>query len=125
MSGFGVPEEAVGLADDYSMIISTFPDVETARKTAKMLVEKRLAACAQMLPIHSVYAWQGKVCEDDEVALLIKSKTALFDKVASAIRDNHGYEVPEIIQLTITAGLPDYLHWIDENVDDMSGGRFS
>ena len=104
------------MSDDYSMIISTFPDIEAARQVAKMLVEMKLAACVQMLPIQSIYTWQGTVCEDDEVALLIKTKTALFDKVAAAIKDNHAYEVPEIIQLTITAGLLDYLHWIDESV---------
>ena len=106
------------MTDDYSMIISTFPDIESAKKTSKMLVEKKLVACAQMFPIHSVYTWQGKVCEDDEVTLIIKSKSALFDNIAATIRDNHTYEVPEIIQLPITAGLQDYLLWIDDSVTE-------
>lgn len=97
----------------YSIIISTFPDKDTAKKTAKLLVEQRLAACVQMFPIESVYFWKGEICEDGEVMLIIKSKTALFDKIAAAIRGIHSYEVPEIVQVPITDGLPEYLQWID------------
>jgi len=100
--------------NEYSIVISTFSDKSTAKKTAKLLVERQLAACVQMLPIESVYLWKGKICEDDEIMLFIKSKTVLFDKVAAAIKEIHPYEVPEIIQIPITDGLPKYLKWIGE-----------
>jgi len=82
-----------------------------------MLVMRRLAACVQLLPINSVYSWKGEICDDDEVVLLIKSSAALFDEIATAIKDAHSYEVPEIIQLPIIGGLPEYLKWIDNNIE--------
>ena len=99
--------------NDYSIIITTAAGKDAAKKIANLLVEKRLAACVQMFPIESVYSWQEKICEDDEVTLFIKSKTALFDEISAAIKANHEYEVPEIIQIPIINGLPDYLRWID------------
>ena len=100
--------------NEYSITITTTADKDSAKTIAKFLVEKRLAACVQMLPIESVYLWQGKICDEGEIMLLIKSKTTLFGEIVSAIKENHSYEVPEIIQVPITDGLPDYLKWIDE-----------
>ena len=97
---------------EYSMVVTTAADKESARAIAKLLVEKRLAACVQMFPIESIYFWQGKLCDDNETALFIKSKTALFSKISAVIKENHAYEVPEIIQIPITDGLPEYLAWI-------------
>jgi len=99
------------------MVITTCADKEAARQLAGVLVEARLAACVQMMPIESVYTWQSKVCTEDETMLLIKTKAALFDKLAAAIKEAHSYEVPEIIQLPITDGLPEYLQWIESNVE--------
>ena len=70
-----------------------------------------------MLPIESVYLWKGEICDEHEIALLIKSKAELFDKITAAIKENHPYEIPEIIQILITGGLPEYLNWIDECVE--------
>ncbi|MCL2634522.1 MAG: divalent-cation tolerance protein CutA [Oscillospiraceae bacterium] len=100
---------------DYSMIISTFPDKKSAKSAAMLLVEKRLAACVQLMPIESVYSWQGEICNEEEVMLLIKSKADLFREIASAIKEAHTYEVPEIIQIPITDGFSEYLNWIGEN----------
>ena len=99
----------------YSIIISTFPDKEAAKKTAKLLIEEKSAACVQILPIESVYSWQGEICEDAEFLLLIKTKTALFEKAAALIKTYHSYDVPEIIQLPISDGLPAYLDWINSS----------
>jgi len=104
------------MQNNYSIIITTTPNKELAKKIAKMLVEKRLAACGQMFPIESIYHWQGKINEDNEIMLFIKSKTELLDKIKALIIENHTYEVPEIIQIPITDGLPDYLKWIDESL---------
>ena len=102
------------MGNDYSIIISTAADKESARKIASMLVEKKLASCVQMLPVESLYLWQNKICEESETALLIKSETSLFPEIKAAIRENHPYQVPEIIQIPITDGLPEYLKWIGD-----------
>jgi len=98
------------------MIITACADRESARVIARMLVERRLAACVQALPVESTYVWKDQICVENEITLLIKSKTALFDEVAAAIKENHSYEVPEIIQCPITNGYSEYLRWIDENI---------
>jgi len=99
---------------EYSIIIATFPNKDSAKKIARLLVEQRLAACAQLFPIESIYRWKDEICDEDEIMLFIKSKTILFEKIVSEIKTHHSYEVPEIIQLPITAGLPEYLQWIDD-----------
>ena len=100
--------------NEYSLFITTFADKESAKKTAGLLVEKRLAACVQLFPIESVYLWKDDIYDENEVILFIKSKTMLFDKITAAVKENHSYEVPEIIQIPITDGLPEYLRWIDD-----------
>ena len=98
---------------EYSVIITTYPGKDAAKQAAKLLVERRLAACVQLFPVESVYLWQGEICGEGEVVLLIKSKTARFSEISAAIRENHSYQVPEIVQIPITDGLPEYLKWID------------
>ena len=101
--------------NEYAIVITTCPDHETVRGVIGALMEKQLAACVQIFPIESVYTWEGKLCQEREFALHIKSRTALFDEIKTAIDENHGYEVPEIVQIPITDGLPKYLNWIGEN----------
>jgi len=101
----------------YMMILTTCADKESAKRLAEVLVRTRLAACAQLLPIESIYLWKGEVCEENETMLLLKTKTVLKDKLMDAIKKNHSYEVPEFIHLPITGGSPEYLAWIDECVD--------
>ena len=100
--------------NEYSITITTCPDKGMAKSIAKLLIENRLAACVQMFPVESMYIWQDKVCDETEIMLLIKSKTELFDKISALIKKNHTYEVPEIIQIPITAGLPEYLQWVED-----------
>ncbi|MCL2018576.1 MAG: divalent-cation tolerance protein CutA [Oscillospiraceae bacterium] len=99
---------------NYTIITTTYPDKIAAKHTAKLLVEQRLAACVQLLPIESIYSWQGEICDENEVMLLIKSRADLFDKIAVLIKENHTYEVPEIVQIPITGGSAAYLGWIGE-----------
>ena len=105
------------MSNIYSMMVTTCADMENAKKIARALITNHLAACVQMLPVESFYTWQGKICEEKEIALFIKTKAALFGKITEAIKEKHPYEVPEIIQLPITDGLPDYLRWIDGCVE--------
>jgi periplasmic divalent cation tolerance protein len=100
---------------EYSIITTTYPDKESAKSVAKLLVEKRLVACAQIIPIESVYLWQGKIHDEEETMLIAKSKNLLFDKIIATIRENHSYEVPQIVQIPITDGLPEYLKWIADS----------
>lgn len=99
------------------VVFSTLPDVEAARKLAKSLVDERLAACVNILaPCTSVYRWQGDVHEDGEVPLIIKTTAERYAAVEAHIRAHHPYELPEIVALDATAGLPDYLRWVAESV---------
>ena len=102
--------------NEYSIVIATFADKELAKTAAKMLVEKRLAACVQILPIESIYMWKDEVCDDNEIMLFIKSRADMFEKIKVAIKEIHPYEVPEIIMIPIVDGLGEYLKWIDDCV---------
>jgi periplasmic divalent cation tolerance protein len=103
--------------DKHCVITATFPDRDSAKTAARFLVERRLAACVQLLPIESVYSWHGVICDESEVLLLIKTRAERFGEVAAAIKEIHTYEVPEIVQVPIVGGLPEYLAWIDECVE--------
>jgi len=102
------------MQNKYSITITTYPNKESAKHTARFLVEDRLAACVQLFPVESVYSWKGEICDENEVMLFIKSKTVLFDKISAAIKESHTYEVPEIVQIQIGDGLLEYLNWIGE-----------
>ena len=104
--------------NEYVQVVTTAERQEDARKIADLLIEKRLAACVQIVgPVTSVYRWQGKVESAQEWQCLIKTRHALFDDVAEAICKVHPYEVPEIIAVPIVAGSRDYLRWLEEQTD--------
>lgn len=96
----------------YAVLLTTAPDKGAAQRLAKALIEGRLAACVQMLPIDSVYAWQGKIEEAAEILLICKIKRADYAEVEAAILKLHSYATPEIVMLPIEAGLSAYLGWI-------------
>lgn len=100
------------------LVFSTFPDSETARKAAALLVERHLAACVNLLPgISSIYRWQGKVEESSEVLLIVKTTHTAYSRLESALKACHPYELPEIIAIKTDTGLPDYLKWIVRECD--------
>ncbi len=95
------------------LVITNLPDLASAEKLAQALVEKRLAACVNMLaPCRSVYRWQGAVETAVEHPLLIKTTAARYEAVEGAIRSLHPYELPEIVAVPVAAGLPAYLDWV-------------
>jgi len=95
------------------LVISNLPNRESAEKLAHLLVEQRLAACVNVLaPCASVYRWQGSVETATEVPVLIKTTLERYPALESAIRTNHPYELPEIIAVSLSAGLPAYLEWL-------------
>lgn len=96
------------------IILCTCPDQESAEIIARLLVERNLAACVNIIPgITSIYRWQEQIESAQEHVLLIKSNKNSYQVVESTILQNHPYELPEIIAIPIEQGLPDYLHWID------------
>lgn len=100
--------------NQYSVVITTTNSAEASEKIAKALLEKRLAACVQVSQIKSYYTWKDSMAIDEEQILLIKTKSTDYAEVENCIKENHSYEIPEIIQLAMTNGLPAYLNWITE-----------
>jgi periplasmic divalent cation tolerance protein len=98
----------------YAIVLTTCDDRDRAKAIARALVEKRLAACVQILPIDSVYSWEGQIEEAAELLLLCKIKRADYADVAAAIQASHNYTTPEIVEIPIEAGSADYLAWIDK-----------
>ena len=103
---------------DARIVLTTAGSADEARKIAQTLVERRLAACVNIVPqIESVYRWQGKVESATEWLLIIKTQAAAFERVRDAIRELHSYDLPECVMLEIDAGSEPYLKWIEENVE--------
>ena len=99
---------------DSLLVVTSLPDRESAEKLAVLLIERRLAACVNILaPCASVYRWQGEIQHDEEHPLLIKTVKERYAAVEASIRANHPYELPEIIAVPITTGLPAYLQWVE------------
>lgn len=98
----------------YQLLFSTCPDQKCAENLARILIEKKLAACVNILPgLTSVYSWQGQIETAQEHLLIIKTRKDQYQSVETSIRSNHPYELPEIIAVPIDQGLPEYLQWID------------
>ena len=105
---------------EFVVIMTTAANETDADRLAGLLVERRLAACVQQVPVRSVYRWEGKIERDAEALLLVKTRAALASDVMAAIRAEHSYEVPEIIGLSIEAGDDAYLDWIQASTGDVS-----
>jgi periplasmic divalent cation tolerance protein len=101
--------------DEALLVFTNAPDRETAVRIAEALVDKRLAACVNVLSgCTSVYRWQGAVERAEEVPMLVKTRAARYPEVEAIIRHLHPYELPEVIAVPVTQGLPDYLQWVAE-----------
>jgi periplasmic divalent cation tolerance protein len=100
----------------YGVILVTASSQDEGKAIAQALVEAKLAACVTLIPVQSVYTWQGQVMDEQEWQLVIKTELSQFPLLEQKIRELHSYEVPEIIALPIVAGSGSYLQWISENV---------
>ena len=99
------------------IVLSTAGSQDEARKLAHALVERRLAACVNIVPrIESVYRWQGKVENAEEWLLVIKTQAEAFSRVRDAIQELHSYELPECVMVEVDSGSEGYLKWLAENV---------
>jgi len=94
------------------LIMTTVDSDAVARTIGTRLVEQRLAACVQEININSRYRWDGEVRSEAEILLLVKTSAAAAEAAMRSIRENHSYDVPEIVAVPITGGLPAYLDWI-------------
>jgi periplasmic divalent cation tolerance protein len=98
---------------EYCSVYITAPDQASAESLARLLVELRLAACANIVPgLKSVYRWDGEIKTDDEVAIIAKTRKALAQPLIAKVRSAHPYDCPCIVTWPIEAGNPDYLDWI-------------
>jgi periplasmic divalent cation tolerance protein len=102
---------------DKILALTTCDSAELAQRIARALVERRLAACVNIVPgLESVYRWKGAVEQASEWLLLIKTTRAQFEPLAAELRALHSYDLPELIALPIVAGFEPYLRWIDDSV---------
>jgi len=114
---FGILEsmhtDSIDGGSEVLLVFCTCPDEETATGIAEALVVERLAACVNRLPAStSVYLWQDKVERDTETLLLIKTTNARFEALRARLCALHPYELPEVIAIPVTKGLPAYLRWV-------------
>ncbi len=90
---------------------------DQAERIARSLVERRLAASGQVGPLHTWYRWKGHVHEAEEHLVSLFTRRDRFDDVARAVRELHGYELPQIVAVPLVTGTPEFLRWIDESCD--------
>lgn len=100
------------------IVLTTTDSLDLAHTIASALVQERDAACVNIVPeIRSIYRWEGKICDEREFLLIIKSTAAKFESIRSRIRAFHTYQVPEVIAFPITAGDAPYLSWLHSSVE--------
>jgi len=97
------------------LIYSTFPSPEAAEAVGRELVDRRLAACVNILPgMTSIYRWEGAVARDSEAVMIVKTRGSLADRVIDVVKARHSYRNPALVVLPILGGSADYLHWRGE-----------
>lgn len=95
------------------LLMTTCPDTDSAARLANGLVGHRLAACVSQLPgLVSTYRWQGEICQENEIQLLIKTTSDRVDAARDWLVAHHPYDVPEVLALPVSDGLPAYLNWV-------------
>ena len=106
--------EGVGKMGEYIVVLVTTSTEGEAAQIARALVESRLAGCVNIIQgVRSIYRWQGKVEDEAEVLMIVKTRRGLFDELTMRVKELHSFTVPEIISLPITEGSGEYLEWLD------------
>ena len=102
---------------DKILVLTTAGSKDEARKIGRLLVERLLAACVNIMPqVGSIYRWEGEIEEAEEYLLIIKTTRSAFERVRAAILELHSYELPECISISIDDGSVSYLSWIGQSV---------
>ena len=106
---------AMGELEPISVVVTSVGTEQQAVEISEELVARRLATCVNIMPcLRSIYRWKGKVCEDTEYLLLIKTRRVLFAAVAEAIREIHSYELPEVLEFPVATAEPNFHRWVVE-----------
>jgi periplasmic divalent cation tolerance protein len=100
---------------EHVVVFITTGTTDEARSISSILVSHRKAACVNIVPqVNSMFCWQGKIESSDEVLLIVKTKATLLEELIELVKQNHSYDVPEVIALPIIDGNRDYLQWLDD-----------
>lgn len=103
-----------------SMFYITAGDTREGEKLARMLIEKRLAACVNVIPsMKSFFYWEGEAQWEEEVLLTGKTRTSLLDNLVKAVKEHHSYDLPCIVSWTLEGGSPEFLNWIHEETREV------
>lgn len=101
------------MSSETVILLSNFPDADSARKAVRALVEERLVACGNIIPgVESIYEWKGAMETSNEVMVICKTTASRVESAQARLRSLHPYEVPEILRLPVAGGWPDYLAWV-------------
>jgi len=112
----------MGQLEEITLIMTSVGTEQQAVEISEELIERRLATCINIVPcLRSIYRWKGKICEDTEYLLLIKTPQRFFDKVSEAIREFHSYELPEILGFPITRAETNFHEWVLRMVQPAEG----
>lgn len=99
---------------DATVVLTTVSSEDEAARLVRTLLERRLIACGTMLPgARSLYRWQGRIADEREVLLLLKTRSARIEALQEAFRELHPYKVPELLALAVDSGLEKYIEWIN------------
>ncbi len=110
-----VTVNAMAELEPISVIVTSVGTEQQAVEISEELIARRLATCINIIPcLRSIYRWKGKVCEDTEYLLMIKTRRALFEAVTEAIRDIHSYELPEVLEFPVGNAEPNFHRWVVE-----------
>ena len=104
------------MTQELLLVLTTLATQSDAQALARAMVEQRLAACAQIQPIESIYRWQGAVQQEPEWRLLLKTTAARYPALQAALRARHPYELPAIAALPCSHALPEFAHWVAAEV---------
>ena len=104
--------------EEIAVVMTSVGTEQQAVEISEELIVRRLATCVNIVPcLRSIYRWKGKICEDTEYLLLIKTPKRLFERVSQAIREFHSYELPEILALSVPVAEENFHHWILQMVE--------
>jgi periplasmic divalent cation tolerance protein len=102
----------------YYLVITTFENKSSAEKIAHLLIENKLAACVSLSKAESIYRWGGEKVHSKEIKMEIKTNKKNYNQLKKYLLDNHEFETPQIIKLSIADGATDYFNWIDESLSN-------
>ena len=106
------------MTTEYITVFITAPNEEEAARLSHAIVGERLAACVNIIrSVRSIYRWQGRIEDEQEVLMLVKTKKTLFERLQGRVKELHSYAVPEIIGLSVVEGSKQYLDWLGQETD--------